>query len=97
MTKKEAMIHILVKENDELKTEIGRLRQALEQVPARKKGKWVYTPQKRLVDETDEGPVYEVQEKCNCSVCGADFGYCKVEDSFCKYCGAEMESEDGSN
>lgn len=31
MTRKEAMIHTLVKENDELKTEIGRLRQALEQ------------------------------------------------------------------
>ena len=58
--------------------------------PTRKKGRWIYTPHKRLVDETDEGRVYEVQEKCSCSACGADFGYCKVEDSFCKYCGAEM-------
>ena len=30
MTRDEAMIHTLVKENDELKMEIGRLRQALE-------------------------------------------------------------------
>lgn len=58
--------------------------------PTRKKGRWIYTPQKRLVDETDEGPVYEVQEKCSCSACGADFGYCKVDDNYCKYCGAEM-------
>lgn len=31
MTKEQAMIHTLAKENDELKAEIGRLRQALEQ------------------------------------------------------------------
>ncbi len=31
MTRKEAMIHTLVKENDELQTEIGRLRQVMEQ------------------------------------------------------------------
>lgn len=33
MTKEQAMIHTLAKENDELKAEIGRLRQALEQQP----------------------------------------------------------------
>ncbi len=33
MTREEAMIHTLVKENDELKMEIGRLRQALEKEP----------------------------------------------------------------
>lgn len=33
MTRDEAMIYTLTKENDELKTEIGRLRQALEQEP----------------------------------------------------------------
>lgn len=62
-------------------------------MPTRKKGRWIYTPQKRLVDETDEGPVYEVQEKCNCSACGADFGYCKVDDNYCKYCGCQMCGE----
>lgn len=33
MTRDEAMIHTLVKENDELNMEIGRLRQALEKEP----------------------------------------------------------------
>jgi hypothetical protein len=56
-------------------------------------GTWIYTPHKRLVDETDEGPVYEIQEKCSCSVCGADFGFRKVEDNYCKYCGSQMDGE----
>lgn len=58
--------------------------------PTRKKGRWIYTPQKCLVDETDDGPVYEIQERCNCSACGANFGYRKVDDNYCKYCGSEM-------
>ena len=56
-------------------------------------GKWIYTPRKRLVDETDEGPIYKTEEKCSCSVCGADFGYRKVEDNYCKYCGSQMDGE----
>lgn len=46
MTQDEAMIHTLVKENDELKMEIGRLRQTLEQGPIldkiRDEIKWKY-------------------------------------------------------
>lgn len=60
----------------------------LEQEP--RKGHWIYTPQRRLVDETDDGYVYETYYRCSCSECGGDFGFIRGEDSFCKYCGADM-------
>lgn len=69
---------------------------ALEQQP--KTGHWIYTSQRRLVDETDDGGVYITDYKCTCSECGGDFGFQKMSDAYCKYCGAKMveprESED---
>ena len=62
---------------------------ALEQQP--KIGYWIYTPQRRLVDETDEGGIYITDYRCTCSECGGDFGFQKMSDAYCKYCGAKME------
>lgn len=66
--------------------------------PERPKGKWIYTPKRRLIDETDEGCVYMTDYRCTCSECGGDFGFQKMSDAYCKYCGAKMvelrESED---
>lgn len=59
--------------------------------PERPKGKWVYTPKRRLIDETDEGCVYMTDYRCTCSECGGDFGFQKMSDAYCKYCGAKME------
>lgn len=56
-------------------------------------GEWKYEPKLRLVDETDDGAIYETEMKCFCSACGADFGFQKVDDAFCKYCGAKMVRE----
>lgn len=54
-------------------------------------GEWIYKSHRHLDDETDDGPVYRVDTKCFCGVCGADFGYKRVNsDNFCKYCGADM-------
>lgn len=60
-----------------------------------KQGEWVYEPKLRLVDETDDGAIYETEMKCFCSACGADFGFRKVDDAFCKYCGADMRPREG--
>ena len=68
----------------------------LEQEP--KTGHWIYEKRKRLINETDEGAEYAIDYWCKCSKCGGDFGYRKMKDAFCKYCGARMvepqESED---
>ena len=58
--------------------------------PRKRKGHWVYIPQQRLVDEIDDGCVYETDYRCFCSECGGDFGFIKNEDEFCKFCGADM-------
>ena len=66
--------------------------------PQQKYGKWIYEKRKRLIDETDEGAEYITDYWCKCSNCDGDFGYRKMKDAFCKYCGAKMiesqESED---
>ncbi|MBO5971323.1 MAG: hypothetical protein J6S14_22850 [Clostridia bacterium] len=56
-----------------------------------KTGHWIYTPKRRLVDETDEGGVYTTDYRCTCSKCGSDFGFRQMSDAYCKYCGARME------
>lgn len=58
--------------------------------PKAKVGHWIYTPKRRLIDETDEGCVYITDYRCTCSECGGDFGFQKMSDAYCKYCGAEM-------
>ena len=66
--------------------------------PQPKTGRWIYEKRKRLIDETDEGAEYITDYWCKCSNCDGDFGYRKMKDAFCKYCGAKMiepqESED---
>ena len=63
--------------------------------PQPKIGHWIYTPKRRLDDETDEGFVYITDYRCTCSECGGDFGFRKMSDAYCKYCGARMvESEE---
>ena len=54
-------------------------------------GYWRYIPKRRLVDETDEGGVYITDYKCTCSECGGNFGFQKMSDTYCKYCGVRME------
>ena len=56
--------------------------------PQRKRGKWIFETRKRLVDETDDGLIYREELRCKCESCGADFGFQKVDDKFCKYCGS---------
>ena len=58
--------------------------------PERPHGEWVYEPKLRLVDETDDGAIYETAMRCFCSVCNADFGFRKMDDAFCRFCGADM-------
>lgn len=58
------------------------------------KGHWVYKPRKRMVNETDEGVEYRTEYWCKCSNCDADYGFTKMKDAYCRYCGAKMESED---
>lgn len=70
------------------------LRKNIEQqppvTPQQKYGKWIYEKRKRLIDETDEGAEYITDYWCKCSNCDGDFGYRKMKDAFCKYCGAKM-------
>ena len=62
--------------------------------PIRPKGHWIYTPQQRLVKETDDGGVYRTEYRCSCSECGGDFGFIKNKDAFCKFCGADMRGKE---
>lgn len=62
--------------------------------PKAKVGHWIYTPKRRLIDETDEGCVYITDYRCSCSECGGDFGFQKMSDAYCKYCGAKMEVQE---
>ena len=59
-----------------------------------KTGHWVYEPQKRMINETDEGVEYSIEYRCKCSNCDADYGFGKMKDAYCRYCGAKMKSED---
>jgi hypothetical protein len=59
--------------------------------PHPKMGKWIYELRRRMIDETDNGAVYREEMWCKCSECGADFGYIKNKDKYCKFCGAKME------
>ena len=58
--------------------------------PKPKTGQWIYEKRKRLINETDEGAEYVTDYWCKCSKCGGDFGYRKMKDAFCEYCGAKM-------
>lgn len=59
-----------------------------------RKGQWIFEERKRLDDETDEGPVYRVEKRWKCSVCGHDKGFGgKPSDKFCSECGADMRGE----
>ena len=53
-------------------------------------GHWIYEKRKRLINETDEGAEYITDYWCKCSKCGGDFGFRKMKDAFCKYCGTKM-------
>lgn len=53
-----------------------------------KTGYWIYTPIKRLID--DEECKYITDYRCSCSKCGSDFGFQKMSDAYCKYCGSRM-------
>ena len=73
------------------------IREALATVPFEypKKGKWIRTEEKYLVDENDNGAVYEYRTTWACSQCGYKRRMeSKPDDKFCKECGADMrESE----
>ena len=58
--------------------------------PTRPKGHFIYKPRPRLINETDEGCEYIADYWCKCSECGGDFGYVKMRDAYCKFCGADM-------
>lgn len=57
-------------------------------------GKYIYTKQQRIDFGLDDEPIYSTDYWCKCSVCGGDYGYRRMYDKFCKYCGAEMENAD---
>lgn len=63
--------------------------------PERKKGKWIYEECKRLIDETDDGPVYCMEKWWKCSECGDAKGFVpfEPEDNFCPNCGCDMRQE----
>jgi len=58
-----------------------------------KSGKWIYEEVTRYEEYYDTVRSY-VDKKCKCSACGHDYGYQRMKDPFCRYCGARMESED---
>lgn len=58
-----------------------------------KSGKWIYEEVTRYEEYYDTVRSY-VDKKCKCSACGHDYGYQRMKDPFCRYCGAKMESED---
>lgn len=61
-----------------------------------KTGHWIYTPIKRLID--DEEGRYITDYRCSCSKCGSDFGFQKMSDAYCKYCGSRMvEPQESEN
>ena len=66
------------------------IRNTVEEMKQSKVGHWIYEKRKRLINETDEGAEYVTDYWCKCSKCGGDFGYRKMKDAFCKYCGAKM-------
>lgn len=63
--------------------------------PERKTGRWIYEERKRLVDETDDGPVYRTEKWWSCSECGYTKGYqiSKPSSNYCENCGAKMLKE----
>ena len=58
----------------------------------RKTGRWIYEERKRLVDETDDGPVYRTEKWWSCSECGYAKGYqiSNPSSNYCENCGAKM-------
>ena len=62
--------------------------------PQRPKGHFIYEPRQRLINETDDGCEYIIDYWCKCSECGGDFGFIKMDDAFCKFCGADMRGDD---
>lgn len=90
--------------SDAQKSMMGRCMFFVEQLPSvtperpkAKAGHWIYTPKRRMIDETDEGRVYITDYRCTCSECGGDFGFQKMSDAYCKYCGAKMEGKEDEN
>lgn len=74
------------------------IRNTVEEIKQPKTGHWIYEKRKRLINETDEGAEYVTDYWCKCSKCGGDFGYRKMKDVFCKYCGARMiEPQESEN
>ena len=61
---------------------------------SRPKGHFIYEPRQRLINETDDGCEYITDYWCKCSECGGDFGFIKMDDAFCKFCGANMKGDD---
>ena len=61
---------------------------------SRPKGHFIYEPRQRLLNETDDGCEYITDYWCKCSECGGDFGFIKMNDAFCKFCGARMVGDD---
>ena len=80
----------------DLTDEFYGVMQVLDELPSTyRKGQWIFEERKRLDDETDEGPVYRVEKRWKCSVCGHDKGFGgKPLDKFCSECGADMRGAD---
>lgn len=80
----------------ELRGVFGRCEDALKALPSAqlecKMGHWIYEERKRLVDETDDGPVYRTEKWWSCSECGYAKGYwiSKPSSNYCENCGAKM-------
>ena len=62
--------------------------------PSRPNGHFIYEPRQRLINETDDGCEYITDYWCKCSECGGNFGFIKMDDAFCKFCGAKMVGDE---
>lgn len=63
--------------------------------PERKTGRWMFEERKRLIDETDDGPVYRTEKWWSCSECGYAKGYriSKPSSNYCENCGSPILKE----
>ena len=84
--------HLAVVWSDGIRDAIDAIYDVDSTQPERKTGRWIYEERKRLIDETDDGPVYRTEKWWSCSECGYAKGYqiSNPSSNYCENCGAKM-------